>query len=150
APHFGDQRLGSTRLAQVRGDGRDGDLVLLADLLGELVEPRGAARGQDQVVALGGERQREMCAQPCRGACDECSSAYHVASPMRLAFSLVRFLAGAESQENDMPDGSYRIPGPDHPITIEPSTARILVRVDGDVIADTTHSLTLREASYPP
>ena len=49
-----------------------------------------------------------------------------------------------------MSDSSIRTPGPDHPITVEPSTARILVRVDGDVIADTTNSLTLREASYPP
>ena len=43
-----------------------------------------------------------------------------------------------------------RIPGPDHPITIEESRARVVVSVAGRVIADTRHALTLREASYPP
>jgi uncharacterized protein (DUF427 family) len=40
-------------------------------------------------------------------------------------------------------------PGPDHPITIEPTAARIVVSVAGRVIADTRNALTLREASYP-
>ena len=43
-----------------------------------------------------------------------------------------------------------RIPGPDHPITIEHNPARITVSVGGHVIADTRDALTLREASYPP
>jgi uncharacterized protein (DUF427 family) len=43
-----------------------------------------------------------------------------------------------------------RIPGPDHPITIEPHPERIVVRVAGQVVADTNAALTLREASYPP
>lgn len=38
-------------------------------------------------------------------------------------------------------------PGPDHPITIEPNPARVLVRVAGKVVADTRAALTLREAS---
>ncbi|MGN6309017.1 MAG: DUF427 domain-containing protein [Xanthobacteraceae bacterium] len=42
-----------------------------------------------------------------------------------------------------------KIPGPDHPITIEPATKRIRVFAGGTVIADTTHALTLREATYP-
>lgn len=42
-----------------------------------------------------------------------------------------------------------RLPGPDHPITIERSPARIVVTVAGRVIADTREALTLREASYP-
>lgn len=42
-----------------------------------------------------------------------------------------------------------KVPGPDHPIVIQPNPARILVSVAGRVIADTTDSLTLREASYP-
>jgi uncharacterized protein (DUF427 family) len=41
-------------------------------------------------------------------------------------------------------------PGPDHPITIEAGTARIVARVGDTVIADTTSALTLREADYPP
>ena len=43
-----------------------------------------------------------------------------------------------------------RIPGPDHPITIEHNPARSTVSVGGHVIADTRDALTLREASYPP
>ena len=42
-----------------------------------------------------------------------------------------------------------KIPGPDHPITIEPNAARVVVTVAGQVIADTRDALTLREASYP-
>ena len=49
-----------------------------------------------------------------------------------------------------MTDRPRRIPGPDHPITIRPNPARVVVRVAGQVIADTTAALTLREASYPP
>jgi uncharacterized protein (DUF427 family) len=43
-----------------------------------------------------------------------------------------------------------KIPGPDHPITIEPNPKKVRVSVDGIVVAETTRSLTLREASYPP
>ncbi|MCA1443270.1 DUF427 domain-containing protein [Ensifer sp. IC4062] len=49
-----------------------------------------------------------------------------------------------------MPDKSIKIPGPDHPITIDHNPARIVVRLDGRVVADTRDALTLREASYPP
>jgi len=42
-----------------------------------------------------------------------------------------------------------KIPGPDHPITVEPNAARVVVTVAGQVIADTRDALTLREASYP-
>jgi uncharacterized protein (DUF427 family) len=43
-----------------------------------------------------------------------------------------------------------KIPGPDHPITIEPSKARVVVTIAGRVVADSRNALTLREASYPP
>jgi uncharacterized protein (DUF427 family) len=43
-----------------------------------------------------------------------------------------------------------RIPGPDHPITIEPTGDRVVVRALGLILADTTAALTLREAGYPP
>ncbi|MCU1459832.1 MAG: hypothetical protein JWL73_3924 [Actinomycetia bacterium] len=43
-----------------------------------------------------------------------------------------------------------RIPGPDHPITIEPAGRRITVRVADRVVADTTAALTLHEAGYRP
>jgi uncharacterized protein (DUF427 family) len=42
-----------------------------------------------------------------------------------------------------------RIPGPDHPITIEASPNRVVVMVGGHVIADTRRALMLREAAYP-
>jgi uncharacterized protein (DUF427 family) len=42
-----------------------------------------------------------------------------------------------------------KIPGPDHPITIERNTQRVVVTLAGQVIADTNEALTLREASYP-
>ena len=43
-----------------------------------------------------------------------------------------------------------RIPGREHPITIEPAGQRIVVRVGDRVVADTTAALTLREAGYRP
>ncbi len=42
-----------------------------------------------------------------------------------------------------------KIPGPDHPITIEASSARVTVTLGGHTIADSRDTLTLREASYP-
>jgi uncharacterized protein (DUF427 family) len=42
-----------------------------------------------------------------------------------------------------------RIPGIDHPITIEPSSERVTVRAGGRVIAETTSALVLREAKLP-
>lgn len=46
-------------------------------------------------------------------------------------------------------DKAVKIPGPDHPITVEPSPLRVIVKAGGHVIADTTEALSLREASYP-
>ena len=43
-----------------------------------------------------------------------------------------------------------KVPGPDHPITIEPNPKRVVIRFGGRTIADSTQALTLREASYPP
>ena len=44
---------------------------------------------------------------------------------------------------------TIKIPGPDHPITIERNAHRVVVKVAGRVVADTREALTLREASYP-
>lgn len=44
---------------------------------------------------------------------------------------------------------TVKIPGPDHPITIEPNPTRVTVTLAGRVIADTTEALVLREAAYP-
>ena len=43
-----------------------------------------------------------------------------------------------------------KIPGSDHPISVERNPARVVVKLGGKVIADTHDALTLREASYPP
>jgi uncharacterized protein (DUF427 family) len=43
-----------------------------------------------------------------------------------------------------------KVPGPDHPIAITPNPNRVRVTFNGRVIADTTHALILKEASYPP
>ena len=42
-----------------------------------------------------------------------------------------------------------KIPGPEHPITIERSTSRVIVTIAGRVVADTQDALTLRESTYP-
>ena len=42
-----------------------------------------------------------------------------------------------------------RLPGPDHPITISANPRRIRVTAGDTVIAETTHALSLKEASYP-
>jgi uncharacterized protein (DUF427 family) len=43
-----------------------------------------------------------------------------------------------------------KIPGTDHPITVEPSSDRVIVRIGGTTVADTTASLVLQEANYSP
>ena len=48
-----------------------------------------------------------------------------------------------------MTDKPMKIPGPDHPISIDSNPSRVVVKVGGKVIADTRDALTLREASYP-
>ena len=49
-----------------------------------------------------------------------------------------------------MADKPRKIPGPDHPISIEANPSRVVVKVGGKIIANTRDALTLREASYPP
>ena len=48
-----------------------------------------------------------------------------------------------------MTDRRMKTPGPDHPISIEANTSRVVVTDGGRVVADTSNALTLREASYP-
>ncbi len=43
---------------------------------------------------------------------------------------------------------SIKLPGPNHPITIEPNPAPVTVSVAGRIIADTRNALTLRESAY--
>jgi uncharacterized protein (DUF427 family) len=43
-----------------------------------------------------------------------------------------------------------KLPGLDHPITIERNRTHVVVRVAGRIVANTREALTLSEASYPP
>src|SRR5437868_4051107 len=49
-----------------------------------------------------------------------------------------------------MKEKQIKLPGPDHPISIQRNPARVVVSVAGRVVADTRDALTLREAAYPP
>ncbi len=49
-----------------------------------------------------------------------------------------------------MRDPAVREPGPDHPITLSPSTGRVRVRLAGVTIAQTDAALVLTEAADPP
>ncbi len=48
-----------------------------------------------------------------------------------------------------MSERSIKIPGPDHPITIEKSPNHVVVTYASEVIADTHEALLLAEAKYP-
>jgi uncharacterized protein (DUF427 family) len=43
-----------------------------------------------------------------------------------------------------------KIPGPEHPITITPDARRVVVRSGEQVLADSSTTLVLQEANYPP
>ncbi len=43
-----------------------------------------------------------------------------------------------------------KIPGPDHPITIEPTKVTIRVTVAGKIVAESSRALILQEQGYPP
>ena len=46
-------------------------------------------------------------------------------------------------------DKPIKIPGLDHPITVQKNPDRVIVKVAGQVIADSRNALSLQEASYP-
>jgi uncharacterized protein (DUF427 family) len=58
-------------------------------------------------------------------------------------------LSVAATQERAMTAKPVKVPGPDHPITVERNPSRVIVTVAGRTVADTRAALTLREASYP-
>jgi uncharacterized protein (DUF427 family) len=49
-----------------------------------------------------------------------------------------------------MSDKKVLKPSAEHPITVAPNPARVVVTVGGKVVADSANALTLREAGYPP
>jgi uncharacterized protein (DUF427 family) len=40
-------------------------------------------------------------------------------------------------------------PTAEHPITVAPTAGRVVVRVDGEIVADSTNAVTLQESTYP-
>jgi len=53
------------------------------------------------------------------------------------------------SEQTNPPTKAIKIPGPDHPITIEHNPKRVVVSIGGTVLADSRDALILREAGYP-
>ena len=54
------------------------------------------------------------------------------------------------SEQTSATKKTIKVPGPDHPITIEPNPKRVVVSVGGEVVADSRDAMILREAGYPP
>jgi uncharacterized protein (DUF427 family) len=48
-----------------------------------------------------------------------------------------------------MSDKPVKIPGADHPITVEKNPDRVVVKVAGQVLVDTRGALSLQESTYP-
>jgi uncharacterized protein (DUF427 family) len=48
-----------------------------------------------------------------------------------------------------MADRQIKIPGPDHPITIEKNPNRVVISYGGQLLAETSNALTMYEAKYP-
>ncbi|WP_181774579.1 DUF427 domain-containing protein [Amycolatopsis pittospori] len=49
-----------------------------------------------------------------------------------------------------MPEKKVLKPSANHPITVAPNKARVVVTVGGKVVADSANALTLQESNYPP
>jgi uncharacterized protein (DUF427 family) len=59
-------------------------------------------------------------------------------------------LSTSRKGDRNMKDRQVKLPGPEHPISIQRNPARVVVSVAGRVVADTRNALTLREAAYLP
>jgi uncharacterized protein (DUF427 family) len=53
------------------------------------------------------------------------------------------------SEQSNSTTKTIKIPGPDHPITIERNRKQVVVSIGGAVLADSRDTLVLREAGYP-
>jgi uncharacterized protein (DUF427 family) len=53
-----------------------------------------------------------------------------------------------EFTRGDLTEKQMTIPGPDHPITVAPTSDHVVVRVGDQVVARTDRALTLAEAGY--
>jgi uncharacterized protein (DUF427 family) len=54
------------------------------------------------------------------------------------------------SEQANTTTKTMKIPGPDHPITIERNPKRVVISIGGAILADSRDALILREAAYPP
>jgi uncharacterized protein (DUF427 family) len=61
----------------------------------------------------------------------------------------VEFTAAGQGGRMTTTAKPVRVPGPDHPITIERTSKRVMVRAAGRTIADSREALKMREGSYP-
>jgi len=52
--------------------------------------------------------------------------------------------------EKQIKTKEIKIPGPDHPITIDPAVGRVCVTVAGAIVAESMRALLLQEKGYPP
>src|SRR6266403_4350396 len=59
-------------------------------------------------------------------------------------------LSTSRKGDRNLKDKQVKLPGPEHPISIQRNPARVVVSVAGRVVADTRNALTLREAAYLP
>lgn len=48
-----------------------------------------------------------------------------------------------------MSDKPVREPSAEHPITVEPTGKHVVVRINGEVVAESDNALTLQESTYP-
>ncbi|CAN5423516.1 DUF427 domain-containing protein [soil metagenome] len=48
-----------------------------------------------------------------------------------------------------MAERPVRQPTAEHPITVAPTKGHVVVRIDGETVADTRNAVTLQESTYP-
>jgi uncharacterized protein (DUF427 family) len=58
-------------------------------------------------------------------------------------------LRESEDQEITMTERPVLQPNAEHPITVVPTGGRVVVEVDGEIVADSVDALTLQESTYP-
>jgi uncharacterized protein (DUF427 family) len=58
-------------------------------------------------------------------------------------------LRESENQEITMTERPVLQPTAEHPITVVPTGGRVVVKVDGEIVADSVDALTLQESTYP-
>jgi uncharacterized protein (DUF427 family) len=93
-------------------------------------------------------KQTILCMAILLVMCPRLIAELNEAAPILARISICP-LQRIDSMETKSASRPVKVPGPDHPITIERNPARIVVSLAGRVIADTREALSLREANYP-